>query len=400
MSQAQTASQYFFTAIATDGRRRRGFRAATNESALASNLSEEGMLLLSSRRLPEWTSRSTTLSVKDQAAFNMQLSSMLTRGVPLVEALEVAGTVVSKGGSAKVERIRKLVQAGASFADACGQVGAFDPIAVAVYRAAERTGELGDAAKTISSWLERRRAINTKAITLLIYPIIVVTISLVISVVVLTLVVPSIGEALRDAGQELPLITELVVGLGVWTRANLPAMLLGAAMLGVIIFILREQIGRALGLVFKRIPAVAQLSLAIESARFFSVMGAMTRTGVPLADALAVATRAVSHPRLRAQLESLQRRLVEGGLLRTLIEQADALPLATRRLLIAAERSGDLDSAFEGLAEEMAAEVDTRAERLLAALEPILIFAMFVVIGSLLMSIMVPLISLTSGAQI
>jgi type II secretory pathway component PulF len=148
----------------------------------------------------------------------------------------------------------------------------------------------------------------------------------------------------------------------------------------------------------RRMPLFRDLILASESARFFSVMAAMTRSGIPLADALGVANDAVGHPVLRRQLGTLRTRLIEGGVLRHLIETVDALPLATRRLMLAAERAGDLETAFDSLASDMAAEVDKRSSRLLAALEPALIVLMFGLIGSMLVAIMVPLITLTRQA--
>jgi type IV pilus assembly protein PilC len=122
----------------------------------------------------------------------------------------------------------------------------------------------------------------------------------------------------------------------------------------------------------------------------------MTHAGVTLADALGVASGAISHPKLRHQLTTLRTRLIEGGVLRVLIDAVDALPIPTRRLLIAAERSGNLESAFETLADDLAIELDRKSSRLLSALEPILIVIMFLIIGSLVLSIMIPLLKSTS----
>ncbi len=399
MTRIDAPTQWFFTAIATDGGRKRGVRLASDESSLADALREDGLLLLSARRLPAWTARTSDLPIRDQAAFNAQLATLLQRGVPLVEALEVAGSVVSARATEKVERIRGLVQAGASFADACAQVGGFDEISVTVYRAAERTGDLGDACKRLAISAQRRRAIATKATTLMIYPSIVATVSILIAVLVLTVVVPRIGRVLRDSGMKLPWFTTIVIDFGEWLRNYGLFALLALVLIGIGAWFARAYVFALLLRAVRVFPPAAKLALAMESTRFFAVMGAMTRSGVPLSDALAVACGAVSHPELREQLETVRRRLVEGGLLRTLIEQVEALPLATRRLLIAAERSGDLDAAFDGLAEDLSAEVDKRSERLLAAVEPALIIAMFMVIGSLLLSIMVPLLSITSSME-
>jgi len=145
--------------------------------------------------------------------------------------------------------------------------------------------------------------------------------------------------------------------------------------------------------VLRKLPAVDTLLLTVESARFFSVMGAMTKSGVPLAEALGTSTDVIANPKLRTQLQTLRRKLVEGGVLRTLIEDVTALPLATRRLLIAGERGGDLDSVFDALSIDLADDVDTRTARLLALLEPLIIVGMFSLIGPLIMAIALPLMT-------
>ncbi len=399
MTQVETTTQFFFSAVSADGSRKRGMRTATDEPSLAQALSEDGLLLVKARKLPSWTARTTDLPLKDQVGFNRQIGDLLGRGVTLVEALEVAGSVVTPATKKRSERIRSLVGAGASFADACEQVGGFDSITITVYRSAERAGDLGDAARRLAESAERRQAIVGKAITLLIYPAIVSAISAIVATLVLTIVVPKIGAGLAQTGIELPWYTELVMDAGNWLKANFLFVLIGLVAFASLLVVFRKIVFAALLALLRKMPAVSKLVLAMESARFFSVMGAMARSGVPLADSLGIASGAVSHPQLRKQLETVRTRLVEGGVLRQLLEEVTALPLATRRLLVAAERSGDLDSAFDALAVDLTNEMDTRSERLLAALEPALIVVMFVVIGSLLMSVMVPLVTMSSQVQ-
>ena len=127
-------------------------------------------------------------------------------------------------------------------------------------------------------------------------------------------------------------------------------------------------------------------------------MAAMSTGGVPLADALGVANQTISHPKLRDQLDKMRSGLIEGGVLKVLIERVTSLPLATRRLLIAADRAGDLDSAFESLAEDHTEIVDRQSSRLLAVLEPALIVLIFLIIGSMILALVVPMLSLSSSA--
>jgi type II secretory pathway component PulF len=188
------------------------------------------------------------------------------------------------------------------------------------------------------------------------------------------------------------------MGAGMWMQANAAFVFLGIGVIFAAALLARAQVAAGARRLSRRIPLLRDVVLAQESARFFSVMAAMTRSGVPLADALGVANETVGLPSLRTQLETLRNRLIEGGVLRMLIENVTALPLATRRLLIAAERAGDLETAFDSLSADMADEVDRRSTRLLNAMEPLLIVGMFLVIGSVLLAIMIPIIGMASRA--
>lgn len=386
-----------YVAVRPDGGRRLGVRRVRDRRQLAEQLRRERLVPTRTWSLPNWAAApDRKISLKDLAALNTQIAQLLSRGVPLVETLDVVARTVSARVRGRVERIRELVAGGSSFADACQNVGGFDTVTVSVYRAAERTGDLAGAAKQLASTARRQLAVSGKAATLMIYPAIVMTISVLVSVGMLTIIVPRIASSLKGAGVKIPAITQIVVGAGEFLRDN--AMFLGIGVLGLVVvgIVMRRRIAAFLNLMMRRLPLMRDVVLAQESARFFAVMAAMTRSGVVLADALGVAVNVISHPTLSAELIKLRTRLVEGGVLKQLIEGVTSLPLPTRRLLIAAERSGDLQSSFETLAQDMADEVETRSSRLLAVLEPLLIVIMFFMIGSLLLSIMIPLIQATA----
>lgn len=392
---------FLFVAVNPTGGKKLGVRAAITEAALQDSLRRDRLLLLRAWKAPQWATPTEVgaLPLKDQTALNEQLANLLKRGVPLVDALQVASSVVSPKARAKAARMRDLVSAGASFSTACEQVGGFDPVSIAVYRASERTGELGDAAARLAAATRRRQAIGQKAVTLMIYPAVVLTISIIVSSLMLILVVPMIGKALEQADVDLPWYSQIVIGAGQAMRANLP--LVGGVALALIVGLIlgrRLIVGAVLAL-SRKLPAIARLQTSVEAARFFAIMGALVRTGVPVADALSIAGQTVTAPTLRRQLDTMRKRLVEGGLFRNLIEEVDELPLATRRLLVAAERSGDLETAFDSMAQDMGDEVERRSDRLMALLEPLLIVLMFSVIGTLLISIMLPMMSTMRGVK-
>lgn len=396
---ARASSQYLFLAARPDGGRKVGIRRARDARHLNEQLRRERLVALRTWTLPSWASTSDAVSIKDQSELHTQLAQLLTRGVPLVEALEATAKSVAASAAPRVERMREMVAAGSSFSDAASAVGIFDTVTVSVYRAAERTGDLGGAAKQLAGTTRRQLRIQGKAGTLMIYPAIVLTISLAVTLLMICFVLPKIGKSLQDMGYPLPWFTQALMTVGVFLRDHALAVLVAAMAVVTAVVAMRKMMFEVVSRASRRVPLLRDVVLTQESARFFTVMAAMVRSGVTLSDALGVAVNALSHPQLKSQLAALRTKLIEGGNLRTLIDTVSALPLPTRRLLMAAERSGDLDSAFETLASDMTEELERRSERLLAAMEPLLIVFMFLMIGSLVVSIMVPLMQATSGAM-
>ena len=209
-------------------------------------------------------------------------------------------------------------------------------------------------------------------------------------------IVPSMGQSLVDAGADIPIYTEILMIVGLFLRGNWLPVLAVLVVLGIAGLLGRHAVAGAVGKLARGIPVLKGVVLTQETARFFTVMAALSRSGVPVADAIAVASNAISHPRLRKQFDRLRVKLVEGGVLPRLIDGVDALPIATRRLLIAADRAGDLDTAFDSLAEDMGDALESQTQRLLALLEPALIVMLAVGIGSLVLAILVPLITMST----
>lgn len=392
---SEPSYQHVFQAMTPAGASTFGVRPAVDSIELGNALKRDDLLLTRAVRLPLKASP-FSLPTKDEVALNEQLASLVGRGVPLVEALEVAASVVTVKSKPRIERLREQVASGASFADACEHIGGFDDVTIGVYRAAERSGDIAGAAKRLADNARRRQALFGKVITILIYPSVVAAFAFIIFFCLMAFIVPMFSEQMRgflppEALENMNVLSKVVFATGEWMNDNL-LLSLGIVALAITLALTgRKILLGVLASLIRKVPAMGSLMLATEMARFFSVLAAMTRSGVTLADALASATNVLSEPRLREQLESLQRSLVQGGLWRTLIERVDALPLATRRLLVAAERGGELDGAFESLAEELADEVETRAQRLLAVLEPLILVLIFLVIGPIIIAVAIPM---------
>jgi type II secretory pathway component PulF len=401
MSHASSPNTFLYIASKPGGGYRLGTVRSKDLRQASLQLRKQRLTPVRTWTLPKRLGRlAGVVPLKDQAELHMQLAQLTGRGVPLVEALEVVSQSVSDTTRVRVDQVREQVSSGAPFSLACFQAGVFDAVTTAVYSAAERTGDLAGAAKQLATTVRRQLAIRGKVATLMAYPAIVFLISALAGLFLLTYVVPKVGRTLEEnlssRGLKLPIFTRVLMSIGEALRDHWLIALASLAVLIVLSVVLREKLLALLGLCVRKTPVLRDVITTQESARFFTVMAAMTKSGIPLADALGVADQAISHPDLKSQLSTLRSRLIEGGVLRQLIDGVTALPVSTRRLLIAAERAGDLESAFDTLAGDMTDELDRKTTRLLAVLEPLLIVFMAFVIGGLLLSIMIPMLSVAS----
>lgn len=394
MSSATAPRPFLCLAVKPGGGRTVQVRSAASATALAASMRKEKLTVLRSVPLPRGVGGGDRkLTLKDHAVLNEQLYQLVSRGVPLVEALTVVAGTVTPAARPVVVQIKDAVSSGTSLAEAAHRTGQFDAVTLAVYRASERSGDLAGAARQLAQSARRTLSVTQKAQSLLIYPIVLGVVAAVVSMVLLVLVLPNLGGTLLENGISIPGYTRVLLAVGTFMRDNLTLTLLAMACVAAGVFAVRKGLWAWLLGTGQRLPVARDVMLAAESARFFSVMSAMSKAGVPLADGLATANMVIHHPRLRQQLDRLRERLISGGLLRNLIEDVEALPIATRRLLLAAERSGDMETAFSSLADDMTDEVEKQTARLLAVLQPALIILMTCVIGALLLAILVPVLS-------
>lgn len=400
MSRATSTSQsFFYIASKPAGGKAMGIRSARSKRALAEYLRKDKQTLVRTWNLPNWMSNEQDMSLKDHANFDAQIAQLVSRGVPLTEALDIAATVVSKGNTQRIERLGNLVSQGTSFADSCKQVGSFDSVTIAVYKAAEKTGDLAGASDQLAKGARRRMEVSGKAATLMIYPAIVLSIAFVAALVMLTLVVPTIGNAMTKSGIAIPLFTQILVSIGNFLVANILPFAGGFVLALVCALLFRATLAKLAIKATRNAPFVRDVVMEQELTRFFSVMSSMTRSGIPLADAIQVSSAVISHPTLNSDLQKMRQRLVEGGIFSSLISQIESLPVPTRRLLVAADQAGDLESAFDALAKDHAQEVEKKTDRLMAILEPLLIVILFLIVGTMILAIMLPMINMTSGAM-
>ena len=327
--------------------------------------------------------------------FVRELSTLLSVGVPLVEALDT----VSRGRTGRSERLilalRDRVSAGLSLAEALREFPeVFDPMVRNVCLVGEESGELDTVLARLSDYLERSERLRGRLTAALIYPGIVFAMAVVTSVLLMTVVVPNVLEPLRESGAELPLVTRVVERASELLVDGWWAFLLGLAALGGAFFwVLRTEWGR---LVFDRLvlrlPLLGEVVRKQAVVRVAVVLATLLRSGVVFIEALRIAQGSVGNLVLRRALEDAERTVSSGQDVGESLERTGAFPPTVVQVFSLGEQSGRLDEVLERLASDYDHQVEQKAQRLAAALEPLLVLILALLVGFIAFATILPIL--------
>lgn len=339
---------------------------------------------------------------KDVGRFTRDLVTLLKSGVPLERALEMLGELSEE--HEMTELLNDLlddVRGGAALSDAMeAQQGIFNPFYVNMIRAAEAGGALEVVLSRLAEFIEQYNALKSNVKTALIYPSILVTITVLSLIVLMTFVVPQFASLFEEMGQELPLLTRIVIGAGEALQASWWII---AALLIAVVFYLRYLLARpafrkqwdkwSLGL-----PLVGDLIVKFEVSIFARTLGTLLASGVPLLTALTIVKDTLNNHELREALGLVTESARRGQGLAGPIMQTGRFPKLAAHLIQVGEESGNLDETLFRLADIYDDEVKTAIQRMLTLLEPVLIIGLGLIIGAIIMSILVAILSVNELA--
>ncbi|WP_348751065.1 type II secretion system inner membrane protein GspF [Pseudomonas rhodesiae] len=334
-------------------------------------------------------------------SFTQQLATLLGAGQPLERAL---GILLKQPGQpqtrALIERIREQVKAGQPLSKALeAEGGQFSPLYLSMVRAGEAGGALENTLRQLSDYLERSQLLRGEVINALIYPAFLVVGVLGSLALLLAYVVPQFVPIFKDLGVPIPLITEVILGLGQFLGAYGLAVLAG---LIVTVWVLAARLRdpqhrerydrRVLGL-----RVIGPLLQRVEAARLARTLGTLLSNGVALLQALVIARQVCTNRALQAQVAQAAESVKGGGTLASAFGAEPLLPDLALQMIEVGEQAGDLDGMLLKVADVFDVEAKRGIDRLLAALVPSLTVVMAVLVAVIMLAIMLPLMSLTSN---
>lgn len=395
-----------YTVIDPAGREKRGkVRAETIGDARAA-LEDKRLFVVrmgeaaasAPRSLP-WSASEKRLSAKELTLFTRQLST-LAQVSPLEEALRTITRQTEKPHvRAVVARVHAGVLEGRSLADAlAAEPRSFPALYRAMIAAGERSGSLPTLTDRLSVLLERQAEMRAKVTTALAYPTVLALFAILVTMALMIFVVPLVVEQFDTLGQQLPLLTRIVMGLSLalarwwWVLV----ILLALAGIGAWRVLKRPDVRLRFDAILLRLPFLGRLIRDLHAARMARTLATMVQSRLPVVEGLGLTIPTVHNRVLRAATSDIAEAVRGGGSLSAAMRRSGVFPPLLVYLAASGESAGQLDLMLERAAEYLEREFDAFTAAALSLLEPLIIILMGGVVALIILSILLPIMQLQS----
>lgn len=400
-----------YTAVDDRGRERHGVLEGDTARQVRALLRERALLPLEVTEVSERRTGSDRqpggarrplfrrrIGAGDLALFTRQLATLVRAGLPLEEAL---GAVAEQTEKARLKTIvlgvRARVTEGHTLADGLADFPeAFGELYQATVSAGEQSGHLDGVLERLAEYTETRQQLRSRINNAMIYPAVLVAMSVAIIALMMVYVVPKVVGVFEDTGGELPTLTRVMIATSDFLRDH-GWLLVIAAVAGVFAFrrALRNESFRYRWHRFLlRMPVVGRINRGLNTARFTRTFSILAGSGVPVLDAMRISGQVVGSLPMRAAVDDAAARVREGASIARSLGASGLFPPMTVHLISSGEASGKLDEMLERSAANQEREMDGLIGTMLGVMEPVLIVGMGVMVFLIVIAILLPIIEL------
>jgi general secretion pathway protein F len=393
-----------YKAVSPNGETLQGTMEAVSVENVIARLQEQGNIPLQARPSGEGLFSLSRLkfgrqglNTREVGEFTQQLSTLLGAGLPLDRSLQVLADLAPNERAKRcVADIRDRVREGDSLSEALeAQHGTFNRLFINMVRAGELGGSLDTTLDRLADYLDRSKELKDAIVSALVYPILLILLAGGSLVLLLVYVIPQFTPIFEELGADMPLITRIVLFFG-GILQNYWWALLGLAILAVVLF-KRMLDDPAKKLRFDswllNLRWVGDLVAKLETARLARTLGTLLVNGVPLLAALGIGARVVGNSLLRQEVEDAAREVKTGGGLSRNLAGDGHFPRLALQMISVGEETGQLDNMLLKVADTYDREVRNTIDRLLSVFTPVVTLLMAVMIGTIVMSVLLAIIS-------
>ena len=345
--------------------------------------------------------RPKRMTAKQLTLFTRQLATLVTVS-PLEESLR---TIARQTEQERVRAIVGTVHAGVvegrRVAEAMArEPKSFPPLYRAMVSAGESSGTLPAMLDRLADLLERQAQVRSKVLSAMAYPIVLAVVAVFVVIALMMFVVPKVVEQFEDVGQQLPLLTRIVIGLSDFLVNWWWALLIGTALLGLVVW--RALRDPAMRLRFDgwllRLPLIGRLVRDLHAARMARTLSTMVSSRLPVLEGLTLTTPTIHNRALRAASEEIVESIRGGGGISAALRRAGVFPPLLVYLAASGEASGRLDVMLARAADYLEREFDSFTAAALSLLEPAIIVVMGGVVAVIVLSILLPILQIQTLA--
>lgn len=397
---------YEFTALDDGGKERKGVLEADTPRQIRQQLREKGwapLTVVEVRQREERGARRRSffqprISAVDLALITRQFATLVRSGLPVEEALQALSRQTERPRlKSMMMAVRSRVMEGHTLASSLEDFPhVFPDLYRATVAAGEQSGYLDSVLERLADYTETRQTLQQKTTLALIYPLLVLVVSLLVVALLMVYVVPQIVQVFEGIGQKLPVLTRALIATSDFTRHYGVWMVIALVITVVLARIALRKSGpkRWFHHVLLRLPMISRLVRGLNTARFARTLSILTGSGVPVLEALRISASVVSNVPMHAAVEEAARRVREGATLHTALERSGYFPPMTIHLIASGEASGKLEEMLERAADSQEREMEVLITTITELFGPLLILVMGGIVLVIVLAILLPIFDL------
>jgi type IV pilus assembly protein PilC len=401
MAQVASAQQFPFVWEGTDkkGKRVKGKMLAVSEAAVKADLRRQGVLAKRVRKQTQLFKSGKKVNSEDIALFARQLATMLQAGIPMVQCFDIIGNGHDKPSMQKlVLAIKSDVEAGTSLHEALSKHPLyFDDLFVNLVEAGEHAGALETLLDKVATYKEKTEALKKKIKKALFYPMAVLAVAIIVTIILLIFVIPQFESLFKGFGADLPAFTQMVIDLSRFVQAQGWWMLIVAGVAGWTFFYFKKRsrpMRQFLDRMMLKAPVVGPIMVKASIARYARTLSTMFAAGVPLVEALTSVAGATGNIVYEDATLRIRDEVSTGQRLQRSMEATGLFPNMVIQMIAVGEESGSLDQMAAKVADFYEADVDAAVDAMSSLLEPLIMAILGVLVGGLVIAMYLPIFKL------
>lgn len=385
------------------GIKMKGEQPAKNANLLRAELRRQGITpkVVKPKPKPLFGAAGAKISAKDIAFFSRQMATMMKSGVPIVSSLDIIGSGHKNPRMKKmVGTVRQDIEGGSSLYEAISRHPVqFDELYRNLVKAGEGAGVLETVLDTVANYKENIEALKGKIKKALFYPIMVLTVALLVSGILLVWVVPQFEEVFKGFGAELPAFTQMIVDLSrfmvSWWWLIL-IVLIGSVVGFIAAYKRSPSMQHTLDRLILKVPVIGQLMHNSAIARFARTTAVTFKAGVPLVEALGIVAGATGNKVYEEAVLRMRDDVSVGYPVNMAMKQTNLFPHMVIQMTAIGEEAGALDAMLFKVAEYFEQEVNNAVDALSSLLEPIVMVVIGTIVGGMVIGMYLPIFKLAS----